>query len=383
MGIQSVPGGGGIGTGWQFIPSSSGYVVPGAPTIGTATAGPASADLDWTAPSSDGGAPITSYTITPYIGVTAQTPQVTGSSATSATVTGLTNGVAYTFRVAATNDVGTGPTSGQSNSVTPSGGGSPVPMVSAYADYEIYTDPTSGVAGDFEFAEMTSMTGAEFLSTNPAWELTNEDEYGLPCEASLMSIVNGTGLVMQTSESAVAGIDTSPLTVSGGGFGCKAPYYREMEITMPYYEGEGVNHPSAWTLTTRAGDDAAIAGEIDVVEGGYGQNVGTLSTGDSSQYQSSGPSLPQSGTYKYGIYVSADNTSATWYCNNGAGGAINTFGPYDFPTDIGAPPADSIWYPLLDNAPGNPPATYGESAPTVTGANGEFVIGYDRWYVAP
>ncbi len=63
--------------------------------------------MSWTAPS-NGGSPITSYTVTPFIGATAQTPTtVTGNPpATSTTVTGLTNGTAYTFTVSATNAVG-------------------------------------------------------------------------------------------------------------------------------------------------------------------------------------------------------------------------------------------------------------------------------------
>jgi titin len=99
--------------------------VPGAPTIGTATAGNAQATVTWTAPASDGGSAITGYVVTPYIGAVAQSPVPFNSTATSQVVTGLTNGTTYTFTVAAVNGVGTGPESAASNAVTPSGATAP------------------------------------------------------------------------------------------------------------------------------------------------------------------------------------------------------------------------------------------------------------------
>ncbi len=92
---------------------------PGAPTGVTAIAKSSAAQLSWTAPSSSGGSPIASYRITPYVGSTAQAATTTGSSATSASVGGLTNGTAYTFTVAAINGAGPGPDSTASAAITP------------------------------------------------------------------------------------------------------------------------------------------------------------------------------------------------------------------------------------------------------------------------
>ena len=88
--------------------------VPGAPTIGTATAGNTTASVNFTAPSSDGGSAITGYT------ATSNPSSITGTNASSPiTVTGLTNGTSYTFSVIATNAIGSGPASAASNSVIP------------------------------------------------------------------------------------------------------------------------------------------------------------------------------------------------------------------------------------------------------------------------
>jgi uncharacterized protein (TIGR02145 family) len=96
------------------ISFTTGAAIPGAPTIGTATAGNAQATVAFTAPVSNGGSVITGYTVTSNPGAVTAT-----GSASPITITGLTNGTTYTFTVTATNAIGTSVASSASNSVTP------------------------------------------------------------------------------------------------------------------------------------------------------------------------------------------------------------------------------------------------------------------------
>jgi hypothetical protein len=81
---------------------------PAAPTLSSVVAGDSEVDVTWTAPKSDGGSPITDYLIKYVNKGTTKTVSTKTSKAGTYTVTGLTNGVTYTFSVAAVNAVGTG-----------------------------------------------------------------------------------------------------------------------------------------------------------------------------------------------------------------------------------------------------------------------------------
>ena len=92
---------------------------PEAPTSVSAIAGDSRASVRWVAPTNNGGAVITSYTVrsNPAGGTCVVT--VASDSSLSCVVSSLSNGTEYTFSVTATNSVGTSVSSSASNAVTP------------------------------------------------------------------------------------------------------------------------------------------------------------------------------------------------------------------------------------------------------------------------
>lgn len=83
--------------------------VPAAPSNVTAAASDKTVALRWTAPAASGGAAITSYTVQQF--TSADWNTVATSTDTSTTITGLSNGTAYSYRILAENAVGVSPAS--------------------------------------------------------------------------------------------------------------------------------------------------------------------------------------------------------------------------------------------------------------------------------
>ena len=98
------------GIGESSLTASAPVGVPGVPTNLAATPLAASVRLTWTAPTQNGGSSISDYVIesSDDSGETWTTFADSTSTSTSATVTGLTNGESYWFRVSASNALGTG-----------------------------------------------------------------------------------------------------------------------------------------------------------------------------------------------------------------------------------------------------------------------------------
>lgn len=90
--------------------------VPGAPTSVNATAGASQVAVSWTPPTSTGGSPITSYTVTASGGAGTCTVL---APATSCVITGLNPGTSYTFTVVATNAQGSSAASSPAALATP------------------------------------------------------------------------------------------------------------------------------------------------------------------------------------------------------------------------------------------------------------------------
>jgi hypothetical protein len=150
----------------------------------TATTGANSAKVKWTAPST-GGTP-TSYVITALSGGTlARNTTAIPSASTSATITGLTAGIAYKFSVYAANAEGNGETV-TSSSITPTG------ITTPYTSAVLADSPTLYYRLD-ETAGTTALDSSGNGKTGT--------EVGAPTQGSagLLSTDTDTGLLLNGS----------------------------------------------------------------------------------------------------------------------------------------------------------------------------------------
>jgi hypothetical protein len=184
-GVSGYDGPTGLGTP-NGIGAFTAPTVPGKPRELVAVAGNTTADLTWTAPSSDGNRAITGYTVTETEhGLGHVTCFMTG--ATSCTISGLANATEYTFTAHATNSLGPGPESDPSNKVTPHSPtlpGKPTSVsatASAGAALVSWTAPVDNGASTITSYAVTSSPDGKICTTSGS----------LNCSVS--GLTNGTG----------------------------------------------------------------------------------------------------------------------------------------------------------------------------------------------
>ncbi len=157
-----------LGTGAPSSQSASliPATVPDPPSDVSAQPSVASATVRWSAPS-DGGRPITTFRITATPGD--KTVDVSGST-NAATVTGLQNGVAYTFKVAAINEVGAGSPSAATPPIRPNLLDVAGNVISAAANGYWFTTVDGKVAtfgGATNYGGLTSKVGGWVIDIDP------------------------------------------------------------------------------------------------------------------------------------------------------------------------------------------------------------------------
>jgi hypothetical protein len=132
----------------------SGCLAAPSPVMVTATAGDGRAVVSWHPPLAY-RPPITGYEVTPWVGLTAQPMVVFNSPATTQTVTGLTNGVTYTFTVRALD--------GNGNETSNSNMSNPVTPVSAIGPEFPVSDPVYGPNRHSQSAQSAAFDGTNYL----------------------------------------------------------------------------------------------------------------------------------------------------------------------------------------------------------------------------
>ena len=247
---------------------------PAAPASVTATAASAAATVSWTSPSSAGGS--ITYTVTSSPGGFTCT-----TSGTSCTVTGLTNGTAYTFSVTATNAAGTGPASAPSSSVTPNpplpGAPTAVSATAGNSTALISWTALSGASGSVTYTATSSPGSLSCTSSGTSCTvtgLTNGTAYTftvtavnsagsgpsstptsavtpnppLPGAPTAVTVTagNGTALISWTAPAGTAGTVTYTVTSAPGGLTCST--------TGTSCTVTGLTNGTAYTFTVTASD---------------------------------------------------------------------------------------------------------------------------------
>lgn len=215
------------GTSASFVVNAAASpAAPGAPTIGTATAGDTTASFPFAAPSSNGGAAIDTYQLTVY---NASTNAVVGTftgTTSPISATGLTDGTGYYGKIAAHNSAGYGAQSAASNSVTPVAAASATvyTITRAFGDHQISSETglpisVSIAGGTYAGDGATPGSTGQFIAVNPNSGISDQYIYVSPAPASVKMGWGPSATVPPSGASAMSDEGALVAPSSGSGTG--------------------------------------------------------------------------------------------------------------------------------------------------------------------
>jgi len=268
------------------IVTPPGFGVPTAPMGATGTAGDTQAFVTWTVSSSNGGSPITSYTVTALVGgvpagiTVTVPPPAFGSNTDSTLVGGLSNGTAYTFIVHATNIAGDSAESAQSNAITPSAANLPTVTIAV-------SGPASVIATPVQVSYTITLTNT---SNFPAANIAVSDTLAtVPANIASVSR-DANGIVTVTTTAPTSFTVNQQVTIAGvtdpsfnGAFtitntpSTSTFTYAQVGLVATSGSGIATLQPTANILSVQSGQGTCTAGGPGVIA--FSCNVGSMNAG--------------------------------------------------------------------------------------------------------
>ncbi len=268
-----------------IVPSS----LPGPPVSPSAVSGKNEATVSWSAPFSNGGSAITSYTVTST--PDGRTCTTTDGTTLSCVVTGLSEGVSYTFTVSATNTEGAGPDSSSSSAVTiPTLPSAPRTVTGVSADKSVKVSWTAPVSNGY-----TPIT--LYTVTSTPGDFTCTTTGSLTC--TVTGLTNGTSYTFVVVATNVLGDGAASVPSAAVKAGIAPPSAPQNILVFPGNRSVIVH----WNPPASNGG-SPITGYTVVVTNAAGKVVGTC-TAPATATACVVPGLQNSTEYK--VAVSASN----------------------------------------------------------------------------